>query len=343
MPICFPMPCAPPRAMQSKRRGMAAWRVSTAASQLPGETPRYWDNVLTPLNDDEGGVTGMLCMSRDVTLQREAEMCLELAVRATDDAIWDWDLHRDRMCWNEAIERCYGYASEKCGTSASWWFERMHPEDRARVRERFDAIIGGTDSKYMLEYRFQRADGRYVDVCDRGYLSRDTQGKAIRIVGTMLDQTDRKAIERNLQQLNRPLEARANERTRELERLWKTSPDVLLVLSDEGIIRRASPAVADVLGHEPEGVIGHHIHEYVMEDDVPALFVARDENVPAVEIRRRHRDGLCRWIAWAAASSGAQIYATGRDVSAAREVQASLRKTEAALHQAQKLEKSSAA
>jgi PAS domain S-box-containing protein len=312
------------------------------SSQLPGETPRYWDNVLTPVTDDEGGVTGMLCMSRDVTLQREAEMRLELAVRATDDAIWDWDLHRDRMCWNEAIERCYGYALASRGTSASWWFARMHPDDVDRVRERFDAIIGATESKYMLEYRFRRADGRYVDVCDRGYLSRDPQGKAVRIVGTMMDQTDRKAIERNLQQLNRTLEARANERTKELERLWKTSPDVLLVLSDDGIIRRASPAVSEALGHEPESVIGHHIHEYVMDEDIAALdralFSVRGESHPAVEIRHRHRDGSCRWIAWAAASSDAELYATGRDVSAARAVQASLRKTEAALHQAQKLE-----
>jgi PAS domain S-box-containing protein len=322
------------------RRGEAAR--FPGSSQLPGEPPRYWDNMLTPLHREGDEVMSILCMSRDVTLQREAEMRLELAVRATDDAIWDWDVHANRMRWNEAMQRCYGYASNDVGDTPAWWLERIHAGDRDRVRTELDSIVKGNAFKYAVEYRFRRADGRYADVRERGSLSRDAHGTAIRVVGTMLDLTDRKAIERNLEQLNRTLEARANERTMELERLWNTSPDVLLVLGPEGIIRRASPAVKEALGHAPEDIVGHRVGEYVMEEDASllgrALFSARSESSPAVEVRHRHRDGSCQWIAWAAASSGADIFATGRVVTADKHMQVSLRKTEEALRQAQKME-----
>jgi PAS domain S-box-containing protein len=337
----------PESVRESGRAAVALARAGEVArfpgsSQLPGETPRYWDNLLTPLQRRGDDVTAILCMSRDVTLQREAEIRLELAIRATDDAIRDWDLHRDRMTWNEAIQRCYGYAARDIGDTPAWWFERVHADDLARVRAAFDIVIAGRACKYVVEYRFRRADGRYADVHERGYLSRDEGGRAVRIVGTMLDQTDRKAIERNLQSLNHTLEARANERTQELQRLWNTSPDMLLVLGADGVIGRANPAVKDALGYEASNVIGHHIGEYVFEDDAHALTRAllapRNDASPTVEIRHRHRDGSCRWIAWATASSGADIFATGRDVTARKDIEASLRQTEEALRQAQKME-----
>ncbi|WP_025597423.1 PAS domain-containing protein [Burkholderia sp. WSM2230] len=331
----------------SGRAAVAAAKDGNAArfagsSRLPGEPPRYWDNMLTPLQRKGDEVTSILCMSRDITLQREAEIRLELALRATDDAIWDWDVHTNRMRWNEAMLRCYGYAAEGVGETPAWWLERIHAEDRSRIQATLSNVLKGSDCKYTIEYRFRRADGRYADVRERGYLSRDKDGDALRVVGTMLDQTDRKAIERNLQQVNRALEERANERTKELERLWNTSPDLLLVLGPDGIIRRASPAVRDALGREPDAIVGHHVGEYVMEEDAGllgrALLCELSESSPAVEVRHRHRDGSCQWIAWVAASSGADVFATGRVVTAERNMQASLRKAEEALHEAQKME-----
>lgn len=75
------------------------------SSQLPGAAPQHWDNLLTPLTGPTGEVSAVLCVSRDVTPQREAEARLQLAVRAASDAIWDWDLRVDQMFWNDAIER----------------------------------------------------------------------------------------------------------------------------------------------------------------------------------------------------------------------------------------------
>ncbi|HVY14292.1 MAG TPA: PAS domain S-box protein [Rhodopila sp.] len=311
-------------------------------SQLEGASPQYWDNILTPLRGDADETTAILCVSREVTAQQEVEERLRLAIQATNDAIWDWDLRRDRMSWNEALERCYGYDTEQVDPSPRWWFDRIHPDDRARVESTLRRVIAGSRCDYVLEYRFVRADGRFVEVRDRGTLSRDRQGLAIRAVGAMLDQTDRKAIERNLQTLNQALETSVSERTAELNRLWITSPDLLVVIGFDGIIRRVNPALKEILGYEAEDFIGHHIRDFVMPvdsalaDDV--LVAASERPLQTVEVRHRHRDGSCRWIAWVSAPTHAEIYATGGHITASKQAEAALRKTEEALHQAQKLE-----
>ncbi len=100
------------------------------SSQLPGEPPRYWDNMLTPLQRDEDGkVTSILCMSRDVTLQRETEMRLELAVRATDDAICDWDILREQDALERSDAALLGYAAQNVGETT-----RTHPCERSHAR-----------------------------------------------------------------------------------------------------------------------------------------------------------------------------------------------------------------
>ena len=311
-------------------------------SQIPGAPSQYWDNMLTPVKDGAGETTAILCVSREVTAQREMEERLHLAIQATNDAIWDWNLRRDHMCWNEAMERCYGYKAEDVGSNIAWWLDRIHPDDRAHVEASLKELIAGRCDGYVLEYRFARADGRFAEVRDRGTLSRDIQGNAVRIVGAMLDQTDRKAVERNLQRLNQSLETSVNERTTELNRLWMTSPDLLLVVGVDGIIRRANPALKQILGYEQKDFLGHHIHEFVLPADLEAanaaLVSASRGPLQTVEIRHLHQDGSCRWIAWVAASTDAEIYATGRHITAAKEAETALRKTEEALHRAQKLD-----
>lgn len=113
------------------------------------------------------------------------------------------------------------------------------------------------------------------------------------------------------------------------------------MLGPDGIIRRASPAVKVALSHEPDDIVGHHVGKYVMEED--AALLERSVHTQRVvaddgEVRHRHRDGSCQWIAWVTASSHADIFATGRVITTDKEMQASLRKTEAAMAQAQKME-----
>ena len=130
----------------------------------------------------------------------DSEMRYRLAAKATRDAVWDWDLESDHVLWNEALEQAYGYPLAFVDTSGQWWLEQIHPADRERIRRSIHAIIDGGGTTWTDEYRFQRLDGTYAEILDRGHVIRSVQGKAVRMIGAMLDLTRVRAAEAALRQ-----------------------------------------------------------------------------------------------------------------------------------------------
>jgi PAS domain S-box-containing protein len=136
----------------------------------------------------------------------EAEARYRLVTRATNDVLWDWDLETNQIQWNESLTLRFGYELASLDTSVEFWKERIHPSDRARVLEGLYAAINGASDSWEDEYRFRHAPGHYAHVLDRGYLLRDERGRAVRMVGTMIDLTERRRVEmqvrRNQEELN---------------------------------------------------------------------------------------------------------------------------------------------
>ncbi|WP_197075578.1 PAS domain S-box protein [Sphingomonas sp. Ag1] len=156
------------------------------------------------------------------------------------------------------------------------------------------------------------------------------------------DSTPRKDAERRLVELKDTLEQEVQARTTELNRLWQTSPDLLLLIDFEGYFRRVNPAWTSMLGYEPDELIGHHVNEFVLTDDhsetVDAYTLAAEGGMPRIVNRYRHKDGSVRWISWVAAQGEDVTYATGRDVTAERQQAAELAQAHEQLRQAQKME-----
>ncbi len=145
---------------------------------------------------------------------RELEERYRLASRATNDAIWDWDLVGGRLIWNETHRELFGHDIRNA--SLALWSEKVHPDDHDRVVESLQAAIAGDAQRWSADYRFRRADGSYAEVFDRGFLARDAEGKALRIIGAKQDLTDRRQAEADLRRLAETLEERVIERTEEL-------------------------------------------------------------------------------------------------------------------------------
>lgn len=170
------------------------------------------------LKDEVGRELGFLKIAKDETNRRRAELKLRdaeeryrLAAQATKDAIWDWDLASDTIRWNEAVEHLFGYTAEEIEAGANWWKDRVHPDDCDRVVSSIEAAISGEQDSWLAEYRFQRIDGGYAVVLDRGTVLRDDNGRALRMVGAMHDLTTHKEAEARLRQLNETLENRVVE------------------------------------------------------------------------------------------------------------------------------------
>ncbi len=174
---------------------------------------RWLLTTKVPLKNDQGKVIGLVGISRDITERKLIEESLRLsherynmAIRATNDAIWDADLRNNTLDWGEGFETLFGYKLTGLSRSGNSWYDHIHPDDKEEVLRRHYAVIRDTnEATWIDEYRFIRADGSVAQVIDRGLILRDDKGKAYRMVGAMMDITDRKMLEEQLaeQQINR--------------------------------------------------------------------------------------------------------------------------------------------
>ncbi|HEX7678805.1 MAG TPA: PAS domain S-box protein [Thermoanaerobaculia bacterium] len=127
---------------------------------------------------------------------RRAHERYALVARATNDVIWDWDAEHGTIIWNDALQTMFGYAPDQIDNRLQWWDSHLHPDDRERVVAGINGIIEKGGSSWTDEYRFERADGSFTEVLDRGHIARSEDGTPIRMIGAMLDVTERKRAER---------------------------------------------------------------------------------------------------------------------------------------------------
>lgn len=125
--------------------------------------------------------------------------------QATNDVLWDWDLHTDLVWWGSGIARLFGYGMSQTVLHISWWVDHLHPEDRERVYARIKEHIDRRDEFWLDEYRFRRSDNSYASVLDKGRLMLDEQGRPFRMVGGMRDVTDLKIALEKIQLRDRQL------------------------------------------------------------------------------------------------------------------------------------------
>ncbi len=144
----------------------------------------------------------LVIFAHDITDKKLAEeeilksnQRFEYVSKATSDAVWDWDLITDTIYWGEGFQNIFGYNLKDIKHDTNSWTGNIHPEDKNRVVESINEVINGTQTTWKDEYRYLKQDTNYAFVIDQGFVIRNEQGKAIRMVGAMQDITERKKIE----------------------------------------------------------------------------------------------------------------------------------------------------
>ncbi|HEY5952114.1 MAG TPA: ATP-binding protein [Kofleriaceae bacterium] len=131
-------------------------------------------------------------------LKREGAERFQLLARATNDAVWDWNLITNAIWWSEGLSTLFGVSPDKLPTVHAW-AERIHADDRDRVEGSLYGAIQSGQHYWSDEYRFLCQDGRWANILDRGYVIYD-KGQAVRMVGAMLDVSERRRLEQQLRQ-----------------------------------------------------------------------------------------------------------------------------------------------
>lgn len=209
-------------------------------------------------------------------------------------------------------------------------------------------LIGGDEpapeQMAYRECRIVRPDnGETRWIACRGEHRRDGPGGADRFIGAIHDVTAFKLTEARLQDLTNTLEDRVAERTKERDRVWNNSRDLLVILDKNGRFRSTSPSWRRLLGYEPTELEGYGYRAFIHEEDASTSDVARaraltGENLDGFENRYRHKDGGLRWITWNTWAEEGLVYAYGRDITGEKARSEALARTEEQLRQAQKME-----
>ncbi len=139
-------------------------------------------------------IDGIVMTFDDISNRLEAEIELKesknqlaLAFKATNDAVWDWDLKTGAILIDKGYSDLYGESHAKLEDVWQWRMDHIHPDDRDRVIASIQTVINA-DSEYWREsFRYRKEDDSYVMVIDRAYIFRDENGKASRLLGAMLN------------------------------------------------------------------------------------------------------------------------------------------------------------
>lgn len=132
---------------------------------------------------------------------KESNEKYDIVAKATSDTIWDWKIQEDKLFWNKGIKAIFGYNEEEVGDSSKWWFDNIHPEDSIKMSIKLYSFIEQKTENWQDEYRFKCANNSYKYVLDRGFLLKDKNGKATRMIGAIQDITKQKEEELRLKLL----------------------------------------------------------------------------------------------------------------------------------------------
>ncbi|MEJ8849138.1 PAS domain S-box protein [Variovorax rhizosphaerae] len=324
-----------PSGRQGRIDGACAPEMEYAIRRASDGAVRWISHRAELIHDETGRPVLMRGVVQDITASKQADATLRqsearfrVLARQMPNLVWT-ATPDGRLDWvSESMSKYSGLGFDEL--LGDGWQRTLHPDDLPRATRLWHQALE-THTAYENEARLRRHDGAW-----RWYLARvqpvegsDELRTSVRWIGVNSDIDEQKAAQHRLAQS-------VVERTRDRDRLWQLSADIMLVADLRGRIMAVNPAWQALLGWTEAQLMGKPILQLLHPDDVtPTLteFVRlrRGRMHSRIENRLRHLDGSYRTLSWTAVPDAHLLHAVGRDVTA-------LRESEARLRQSQKME-----
>ncbi|MGK7929347.1 MAG: PAS domain S-box protein [Spirulina sp.] len=169
-------------------------------------TPYWLALSINPVCNDRGELTNFIAIESDITQRKESELALQvsekrlqLALEASGDGLWDWNIATGEVYFNHLWCEMLGYRQEELSGRIETWQTLIHPEDLSQFRESLDAHFQESSHSFALDYRLRMGSGEWKWVAGYGkVVDRDETGKPLRAIGTHRDISDRKQAEQEV-------------------------------------------------------------------------------------------------------------------------------------------------
>lgn len=330
------------------------YRIITAG----GEEKWVWERGNAVYSED-GALLALEGFVTDISQRKAAEEKIRLSEARLAEAQriarlgnWDWDIVSNTLAWSDEIYRIFGLQPREFGATYEEFLNSVHPDDRAHVQRAVDeALERGTP--YSIDHRILLPDGGQRIVHEQAEVTFDGSGRALRMMGTVQDITERKQMELALAESNEALEKRVEERTARLreseerfrqlaeninEVFWMTTPD-------GGEVLYISPAYEQTWGRGRDQVYDNPrawleaVHPGDRSRVENAFFNEIATGRFDEEFRIVRPDGSVRWVrdrAFAVRNEAGEIYRVAgiaEDVTAQKEASEALNQSREQLRQ----------
>ncbi|CAA9422734.1 MAG: Signal transduction histidine kinase [uncultured Rubellimicrobium sp.] len=220
---------------------------------------------------------------------RASEERMRYALEAVEGIVYDFDLRTRTVLRGGRLREITGFPAGEVPSDADWWSRLVHPDDVAHLQAASRETFAAGRELVQCEYRVRHRDGRWIDVVDRSRIVYEG-GEPVRIVGSTIDITARKATERALR------DSEASFRT-----LADAVPNLVWTMDADGATQWFNGRWFSYTGQAPDQALHGGLREAEHPEDaaqIDALWGdarARGEPFEA-ELRFRRHDGTHRWF-----------------------------------------------
>jgi len=220
-----------------------------ANHEVLGTLDVYFSEVKAPSAEEEAALGSIVSVLQLIMENKMAEKALResneryhLATEATNDAIYDWDIPAQRISWGVGFEKIFGVPRTTENSTLAFWESKLHPQDHHLVIQTLmGALQDGSKDHWQAEYRFIKANGTLGYISERGYIVRNEEKVAVRMVGALQDITERKMAEEELLKFSV---------------IAKESINGVLILSPDLTVQWVNQAFTNIMGYTLEEVHG---------------------------------------------------------------------------------------
>ncbi|NLH81985.1 MAG: EAL domain-containing protein [Phyllobacteriaceae bacterium] len=190
----------------------------------------------------------LVAIAEDITERRATEDALraseerfDLAMRGASDGLWDWNLAEGTIYYSPRWKTMLGYEPDEIADRVESHEALLHPDDVEPARARTRDILEGRYDFSSFEFRMRAKSGEWRHILSRAFVVRDAEGRAVRMVGTHADITERKRTELAL---------------RRAAAVFHNTQEGVVITDAEGAIIEVNPAFTAITGYRADEVLG---------------------------------------------------------------------------------------